>query len=80
MRPTQMLQRFIERRAQARERSASLRGILDFAIAVTALGAAAMIAAAFALRSPTLGLELGSRLAFALFLLLAVRPWTAPIR
>jgi len=80
IRPMDVLQRFVERRAEARERGASVRGILDFAIAVTGLGAAAMVAAAVALRSPTLGLELGSRLAFALFLLLAVRPWTAPIR
>jgi hypothetical protein len=76
IRPMDMLQRFVVRRAEARERGASIRGILDFAIAVTGLGAAAMLAASIALRSPTLGLELGSRLAFALCLLLAVRPWT----
>jgi hypothetical protein len=75
--PMQILQRFVERRAQARQRGASLRGIVDFAIAVTGLGAAAMVGAAIVLGSTTLGLEMGSRLAFALCLLLAVRPWTA---
>jgi hypothetical protein len=49
--------------------------MIDFAIAVSALGALAMIAAAFLLDAPGLGLELGSRLAFVLFLLLAARPW-----
>jgi hypothetical protein len=77
IRPTQMLRRFIERRAQARERGASARGLLDFAIAVTGLGAVAMVGASIALGSPTLGLELGSRLTFALCLLLAGRPWIA---
>jgi hypothetical protein len=76
MRPLEILNRFIVRRAQARERGATVRGIVDFAIAVTGLGAAAMLASSIALRSPTLGLELGSRLAFALCLLLAARPWT----
>ena len=79
-RPMEMLQRFVVRRAEARERGASLRGVVDFAIAVTGLGAAAMVAASLALHAPTLGLELGSRLVFALFLLLAVRPWTARLR
>jgi hypothetical protein len=77
VRPTEMLQRFVQRRAEARSRGASARGLLDFAIAVTGLGALAMIGSAIALGSTSLGLEMGSRLAFALCLLLAVRPWTA---
>ena len=72
-----MLQRFIAARAAARERGASARGLLDFAIVVTGLGAAAMVGASIVLGSTTLGVELGSRLVFVLCLLLAARPWTA---
>jgi hypothetical protein len=77
VRPIEMLQRFVLKRAQAREHGATVRGLLDFAILITGLGAAGMVGASIALGSATLGLELGSRLAFALCLLLAVRPWTA---
>ena len=35
-----------------------------------------MVGASVTLGSPTLGIELGSRLAFVLCLLLAARPWT----
>lgn len=77
MRPVEAAKRYLIRRAEARARPASARQLLDFAIGVTALGAAGMIAAALLLRAPALGLELGSRLVFALCLLLAARPWLA---
>jgi hypothetical protein len=75
MRPLEIFQRYMIRRVEARQRGASLRHMVDFAIAVSGLGAIAMVAAAVLLRAPGLGLELGSRLAFVLFLLLAARPW-----
>jgi hypothetical protein len=75
MRPLDVFQRYMIRRLEARQRGASLRHMLDFAIGVCALGAMAMIGAAFALRAPELGVEMGSRLVFVLCLLLAVRLW-----
>lgn len=69
------LQRFLVRQVEARQRAASPRRLLDFAIAVSLFGAAAMLLAAFALRAPELGLELGARLIFGLLLMVAIRPW-----
>jgi hypothetical protein len=75
MRPLDVLQRHMQRRLEARQRGASPRRIIDFAIVVTALGAVAMVGASLALGAAGLGLELGSRLVFALLLLVAARPW-----
>ena len=63
------------RRVEARQRGATPRSMVDFAIAVCAFGALALVLAAVTLRAPGLGLELGSRLAFAMLVLVAVRPW-----
>lgn len=75
MRAVEAAKRYLIKRAEARARPPSALRLIDFAIVVTALGAAGMIAAALLLRAPALGLELGARLVFALCLLLAARPW-----
>lgn len=75
MRPLEAFQRYMIRRVEARQRGAQPRHLIDFAIAVCAFGALALILAAVWMRAPGLGLELGSRLVFALLLLVAVRPW-----
>ena len=78
MRPLDVFQRYMIRRLEARQRGTSARSMLDFAIAASALGSIAMIGASLALGAAGLGLELGSRLVFVLFLLLAARPWVKP--
>ena len=75
MRPLEAFQRYMIKRVEARRRGAQPRHLIDFAIAVCAFGALALILAAVWMRAPGLGLELGSRLVFALLLLVAVRPW-----
>ncbi|HET9160308.1 MAG TPA: hypothetical protein VFN88_06825 [Caulobacteraceae bacterium] len=75
MRAYDLFQRYMLRRLEARQRGMAPRRMVDFAIVVSAVGAGGLIAAAFALRAPGLGVELGARLVFAMLVLVAVRPW-----
>ena len=75
MRVYDLFQRYMLRRLEARQRGMAPRRLVEFAIMVSAAGAAGLIAAAFALRAPGIGVELGARLVFAMLILVAVRPW-----
>jgi hypothetical protein len=77
MRPFELFQRYMIKRARARQRGMAPRALIDFAIALCGFGALALVLAAVWMRAPGLGLELGSRLVFALLVLVAVRPWVA---